>query len=241
MQTEVIFLKLTVMSYNILHCEIYREKRIDFDTFAQTILDSGADIVGLNEVRGDGERADYEAQAAILAEKTGFYYYFAKAIDVGGKNPYGNALLSRYPIKNAQTIPIPDPLVRIGSGFETRCLLKAEIDVAGGLAVLVTHFGLNASEQKNAVKTVLQHLDADKLILMGDFNVTPDDAVLQPIRKKCKDAADLFTQPKQSFPSDAPNVKIDYIFATPAVRILAADIPSTVVSDHRPHTAEIEI
>lgn len=235
------FMKLTIMSYNILHCEIYKQKRIDFDAFAKVITDSGADIIGLNEVRGAGERADYEAQAKILAEKTGFYYYFAKAIDVGGKNPYGNALLSRYPIKNAQTVPVPDPLVRIGSGFETRCLLKAEIDVADGLTVLVTHFGLNASEQKNAVRTVTAHLTDDKIVLMGDFNVTPDNPVLQPIREKCRDAAELFTQPKLSFPSDAPEIKIDYIFATPAVNILAADIPPTVVSDHRPHTAEIEI
>lgn len=234
-------MKLKMMSYNILHCEIYKEKKIDFDAFARVILDSGADIVGLNEVRGNGERKDYEAQARILAEKTGFYYYFAKAIDVGGKNPYGNALLSRYPIKNAQTIPIPDPPVRIGSGFETRCLLKAEIEVADGLTVLVTHFGLHPSEQKNAARTVSEHLTAEKTVLMGDFNVTPDNPVLQPIREKSEDAAALFTQPLLSFPSDAPKVKIDYIFATPAVRILAADIPPTVVSDHRPHTAEIEI
>ena len=211
-------MKIKVMSFNILHCEDWKNRRINFDAFAKQILESKADVIGLNEVRGEGDREDYQAQAKILAEKTGFYYYFAKAIDVGGKNPYGNALLSRYPIRNAQTVMIPDPAVRIGSGFETRCLLKAELDVAGGLTVLVTHFGLNKSEQKNAVKTVLANLDTEKLILMGDFNVLPEDKVLAPVRERLNDAAELFIEPLCSFPSDAPDRKIDYIFASPAVK-----------------------
>ncbi len=229
------------MSFNVLHCENWKQKRIDFDAFAKLILDSGADIIGLNEVRGRGVRDDYQAQAEILAEKTGFYYYFAKAIDVDGCNPYGNAILSRYPLKNVQTVKIPDPLVRIGGRYESRCLLKAEIEVGDGLCVLVTHFGLEKSEQKNAVKTVLENLDSQKLILMGDFNVYPDDKVLLPIREQLKDAAEKFTEPRCSFPSDVPDCKIDYIFASSAVKILNADIPAIVLSDHRPHIAEIEI
>jgi len=229
------------MSFNVLHCEVWKRKCIDFDAFAAAILDSGADIIGLNEIRGQGTRDDYQAQAKILAEKTGFYYYFAKAIDVGGENPYGNALLSRFPIRKAETVMIPDPVLRIGAGFETRCILKAELDVAGGLTVLVTHFGLNKSEQKNAVKTVIENLGAEKLILMGDFNVYPDDNVLLPIREQLKDAAQRFNKPLYSFPSDIPDRKIDYIFASPAVKILSADIPPVVLSDHRPHIAQIEI
>ncbi len=234
-------MQLKIMSYNVLHCELYKEKRIDFDRFAQVISDSGADMIGLNEVRGAGEREDYKAQAEILSEKTGFYHYFAKAIDVGGKNPYGNAILSRYPILHAETVAVPDPVIRIGSGFETRCLLKAEIDVPGGLCVLVTHFGLHASEQKNAVKTVCAHLGEGNTVLMGDFNVTPDDRVLQPIRERMQDAADLFKKPLYSFPSDAPDRKIDYIFVSRSLRVTAADIPALIVSDHRPHIARIEI
>lgn len=234
-------MKIRVMSFNILHCEVYKQNRIDFDAFANAIRESGADIIGLNEVRGMGSREDYRAQAQILAEKTGFYYYFAKAIDVGGENPYGNALLSRFPVLHAETVMIPDPVLRIGGGFETRCLLKAQLDVPGGLTVLVTHFGLHESEQKNAVQTVIANLEAQKLILMGDFNVYPDDKILLPIRERLNDAAALFRQPLCSFPSDAPDRKIDYIFVSPAVRLLSADIPAVVLSDHRPHNAEIEI
>lgn len=105
-------MQISVMSFNIQHCLNYRTRQIDFDLFAQVIRQSGADIVGLNEVNGRGAGADYLPQAEILAERLGFHAYFAQAIAFDGVNPYGNALLSRYSIETAQTILIPDPETR---------------------------------------------------------------------------------------------------------------------------------
>ena len=121
----------------------------------------------------------------------------------------------------------------------TRCVLKAKL--AGGITVLACHFGLNPDEQESAVATICQHLVDEKCILMGDFNVLPEDPVLDPIRARMKDTADLFSHPLLSFPSDAPDRKIDYIFVSKDVEVLTADIPAIVASDHRPHTAEITI
>ena len=75
---------------------------------------------------------------------------------------------------------------------------------------------------------------------MGDFNLTPDSPLLLPIRAKMQDTADSFAEEKRSWPSDKPEVKIDYIFASRDARIVSADIPAIVASDHRPHIAEIE-
>jgi endonuclease/exonuclease/phosphatase family metal-dependent hydrolase len=88
---------------------------------------------------------------------------------------------------------------------------------------------------------VLENLEDEKCILMGDFNLEPDSPILAPIRARMRDAAELFEGEKKSWPSDEPRVKIDYIFATPDVEILNADIPAIVASDHRPHTAEIKL
>ena len=230
---------MKIMSFNTQHCQHFTEQRIDFAAMADAIRSVGADLVGLNEMRGAGEHPEYTDQVPRLAELTGLpYFYFAKALDITGKGPYGNAILSRYPLRSAVTVPIPDPSVRTYHGYyETRCLLKAELE--NGYRVLVTHFGLNPDEQKNAVDTVLCHLAPEKCILMGDFNVQPDNAVLEPIRARMRDAADLFATPLQSFPSDAPRVKIDYIFVTPDVDLTEADIPAIVASDHRPHTATL--
>ena len=234
---------MKIMSFNTQHCLNYISRKIDFDLFADVIRTQGADIVGLNEMRNKGESEEYTAQVDILAEKTGFYGYFAKAIDVGGPNPYGNGLLSRWPILQAEVIPVPDPEEpRKGTDwYETRCLLKAKVDAPDGpLTVCVIHFGLNPDEAENAVQTVLSVLEEERCVLMGDFNVTPDDPVLAPIRERMFDTAELFAEPKLSYPSDEPDRKIDYLFISKDMKAVAADIPAIVASDHRPHTAEVE-
>lgn len=233
---------MKIMSFNTQHCENYLEEKIDFELMAKVIRESGADIIGLNEIRGAGEIVGYTDQLQSLSSLTGIENrYFAKAIDAGGKNaPYGNALLSKYPIERAETIIVPDPPVRLEGhrDYETRCLLKAVLSCK--ITVLVIHFGLNPDEQENAMRTVMENLEDERCILMGDFNVTPDNSILDPLREKMVDASSLFKEEKMSFPSDNPTRKIDYIFVSPDLELVDADIPAVVASDHRPHTAEIK-
>ncbi len=233
-------MSITLMSFNTQHCTNYITKQIDFDIFVEEIRRHNADIIGLNEMRDEGDAEEYQAQAKILAEKLGYYSFFAKAVDVGGVNPYGNAILSRFPIISAETILIPDPEVHTYNRYyETRCLLKAKIDLWGGIEVCVTHFGLNPDEQQNAVDTVLANISDEKSILMGDFNITPDNPLLRQINDRMYDTSELFSQHLTSFPSDNPVMKIDYIFTSRDITVLAADIPADIVSDHRPHIAVI--
>lgn len=230
------------MSFNTQHCLNFISKKIDFDIMADAIIKCGADVIGLQEMRDESEDEEYEAQAKIIAEKLGFYYYFAEAIRFDGKNPYGNALISRYPIISAETILIPNPVVPEYDGYyETRCLLKAIIDVDDGLNVLVSHFGLNPDEHRNAVHTIAASISSERCVLMGDFNVEPDNPVLQPIREQLYDTAEKFDSPKFSFPTDIPTVKIDYIFVSKDLSVTDADIPNIVASDHRPHIATVVI
>ena len=229
------------MSYNTQHCLNYVTQEIDYDIIADTIKKCEADIIGLQEIRDKNYNRSYDAQAKILAKKLGYDHYFAEAINFDGKYAYGNAILSRYPIAYAETIRIPDPVIRKYTGhYETRCLLKAEIDAGTELNVLVSHFGLNPDEQENAVETVLSHLPENRTVLMGDFNMRPENPILNPIRQRLFDTAQLFPAPKLSFPSDAPTMKLDYIFVSDDIRVHSADIPPIVSSDHRPHTATIE-
>ena len=134
---------IKAITFNIQHCAVFPTEKIDFDAFAEKILSFDADVIGLNEVRGAGVRADYQAQARILAEKTGYDFYFAKATDIGQGNPYGNAVLTRLPVKAFETVPIPDPVPRRYDGYyETRCLLKMTLE-SPEITFFITHFGLN--------------------------------------------------------------------------------------------------
>lgn len=232
---------MKIMTFNTQHCLNYIERHIDFDIMAKAIKDLDADIVGLNEMRGKGEHREYEEQVQILAELTGLeHWFFAEAIKFEGENPYGNGFISRRPIVSAEIVPIPDPNPRTGNRYyETRCLLKAKLE--GDITVLVTHFGLNEDEAENAVKTVVENLAEERCILMGDFNLRPESPILKPIYDRMKDTAELFTEPQLSFPSDAPDRKIDYIFVSRDVEVVSAEIPPVVASDHRPHTATVKL
>ena len=233
------------MSFNIQHgFDFVRKDRIDLSLTADAIRKADADIIGLNEMRGEGPDADYTDQTKAIADMLGFHYYFAKAIEFNNKGPYGNAILSRYPIKQAETFIIPDPVIKDEPAYyETRCILKADFDVAAGFSVYVSHFGLAVSEKRNAVKTLIQLIDKQEkpYVFMGDLNMTPDNELLQPIYNRLIDTANVFNNTKLSFPSDQPRVKIDYIFTSKDIRVISADVPSIVVSDHRPHIAVLEI
>lgn len=237
---------IKVMTFNTQHCMNHLTGVIDFDIMADAIRKCGGEIVGLNEMRGRGrDYPDYDDQCDILGKMLGYGSFFGEAIKFGGVNPYGNGLLSKYPILSAEVIPVPDPAERKYKGYyETRCLVKAVVDAPGfpgGLTVCAIHFGLNPDEHENAVATVLKAIEPERCVLMGDFNVKPDNPLLDPIKEKMNDVSPFIKGPALSFVSENPTVKIDYIFVSPDIKVSEAEIPAIVASDHRPHTAIIEL
>ena len=101
---------MKIMTFNIQHCKNFLTGEIDYDLFCRVLRESGADLLGINEIYSGGEESRYGNQVARLAEGGGFgYSCFAKAILVKGISPYGNALLSKIPIVEARVIPVPDP------------------------------------------------------------------------------------------------------------------------------------
>lgn len=230
---------MKIMSFNTQHCLNFVEQRVDYEIMARTILDLGADVVGLQEMFSDAEGAKYGNQTKRLAELTGFkHYYFAKAID-DADGPYGNAIISKIPIKSVETIIIPDPVnKRQGGCYETRCVLRAVLE--NGLVVLATHFGLEPDEKQNALEAVLSLIEDKNCVLLGDFNLEPSSEIIGKIREKLFDTAELFEKPLLSFPSTEPRIKIDYIFTSRDIKVANASIPEIVASDHRPYLIEIE-
>lgn len=92
---------------------------------AEVIRGEDPDVVVLNEVcgLGDGSPRYRTAQAETIAGILGYHCYFGRSIRERGVNPYGNAVLSKYPIVEAAVIPIPDAKPGIESRTVTRCVL----------------------------------------------------------------------------------------------------------------------
>lgn len=236
---------MKIMTFNIQHCLDYKKQIIDFDLFAAAIRENGADVCGLNEVRGAGPVKDYSDQTNTLADKLGFYRYFGEAIKVKGTSPYGNAIVSKYEIKSAETIKIPDPIFKLEKvNYETRCIIKAVINLDNtDICFLVTHMGLANAERKNAVKALCRILDETTLpvILMGDFNSEPDDTVFAPLYERLEDTQQKSVNPDvKTYPSDKPDVKIDYIFYR-GLTCIKTETVTEIYSDHLPITAEFSV
>lgn len=240
------------MQFNIQHgAEFYHpEKRINLPLVASVIKQFDPDIVSLNEVRGKSNREgspDYTNQTEELMLLTGMNGYFAPAINIKGKGLYGNAILSKFPIVRSVDIPVPSPRDRYYNihRYEDRCLLKAEIDVVGKeITVLSCHMGLNDDERVSAVVTICSELEkiTTPVILMGDFNMPPENTIIDPIKTRLHDVSLGFAcEKRHTFPTDKPQVKIDYIFVSEDFEVLSAEIPGISASDHLPHIADIRL
>ena len=231
------------LQFNIQHARNFLSGKIDLDALADAIALLGADFVCLNEVYGEGPAASFTDQVGYLARKLGFYGYFAPAIQIEGAGPYGNAFLSRFPVEAARTVPVPTVPRNHPGYFEDRCAFQALLRVGEKkIKVIGIHFGLQPEEQAAAAETICALLDADDLpvILSGDFNVEPGDPVLAPIRARACDTATLPGGEAPTYPSDKPQIKIDYIF-TRGLTAQSVCVPEMIVSDHLPVLAEIDI
>lgn len=236
-----------VMTYNIQSCNDHLEGRLGSqEKLIAYVREVSPDILVLNEVRDIPGNPLTEEQAGMIARGLGWNWKFARAIDLPG-GEYGNAILTPHPITDFSVTPIPLKPLLPGEEEprwrEARCVLRAEIDVNGKpIVVFGSHFGLSEGEQNYAVEITTALLDAEEKphVLMGDFNMKPDDPILAPIFARMQDASSVMAEPKLSFVSDHPTIKIDYIFVSEGITVHAADIPASMISDHRPHWADIE-
>lgn len=235
-------MNLTAMTYNI---QSGRDlvRNLDIGHAASVIRDVRPDFVVLNEVRSHTQDVGDVNQAWELGRLTGYYPVFGRSIDVNG-GEYGNAFLTRLPLIESEVVHIPDPVRESDKGwYEHRSVLRAVLEVNGQrITVLGSHFGLAPEEARSAVDTVLGLIERSEtpLILMGDFNLRPDDMILRPLMDVLTDTAEGRESPK-TFPSDRPREKIDYIFVSKDVKVLSLKSQNTQMSDHRPLIARLAL
>lgn len=238
-------MKLNIGTFNIQHgrnhvyyLEHHREI-IDLDGVAEVIRSNGIEICGLNEVRNQEGNEGFCNQAKAIAERLGYHFAFAKAIDLR-VGEYGNALVSKYPIESvrAVAIPAPEKEMRTGTeGYEDRVLLVAQLRIEKCLlTVLVCHFGLNPDEMQSAIGTVRKELATvdTPIVLMGDFNFTSDSEYYSALTDVLKDTA-IPSDVPLTWPSHSPAQKIDYILVSDSVTVETRWSPETMQSDHRPY------
>ena len=267
-------MKLKIMTYNIASGRCYAvDEKITPEGGAETRLDACAEVIrevspdfcGLNEINhylpGFVERVGHfqnvADQTGYLANFTGLnHHFFGQALYIQNRGSYGNAVISKHPLLEAEAISVPDPKIFDENAYyESRGITRAKLDIAGGITVLQIHVGLATAEKQNAVVELCRILDETKgpVILMGDFNMCPDNFLLDRLRGRLTEVLPEGEGYVHTFPSwtheDAlpesmrnhPYCKLDYIFVSDHFKPLSCRVLKTRASDHMPMVAELEI
>lgn len=227
---------LKIATYNIQgHAASKRPDHIA--KIAQTIVELGADIVGLQEVHCRTRQSLMHDQAEQIARLAGMNLFFGRSCAMDGGD-YGNCVLTRGTVESARVHPLP------GSG-EPRSLLESHVVVGEvRLAFFVTHLAAWGRLLRNARLSQIAALGditaraGSPHVLVGDFNVPPPAAELRVLLshghlRLCGDTRE------PTFPMTRQ--RLDYVFCDAAVEVVTTEVIRRGPSDHWPIVATLDV
>jgi endonuclease/exonuclease/phosphatase family metal-dependent hydrolase len=226
-----------VATYNIHRC-IGSDWRHDADRVAGVIRELDADVIGLQEVDARYHVEDGDDQAEYLAEATGMSAVSGPA-RVHHRGSYGNAVLTRWPVKGVRRVEIGVV------GREPRAVLDTDIEVGGfAVRVIVTHFGLRHYERRLQTEMLVEMLGPHHggcTVLLGDFNEwAPLGHTLRRLNAVVGRSPAV-----RSFPSRLPALALDRIWVQPATALVSLRAHRSRLacraSDHLPVLGAVQL
>jgi endonuclease/exonuclease/phosphatase family metal-dependent hydrolase len=244
---------IRVVTYNIHHGRGI-DGRYDLQRIAETIAAEHPHIVALQEIERYRLRSRREDQPRLLAKQLGMYYCFASVrdhrhTDLHAAAAYGNAILSKYPIRSTSHFDLSVPGAR-----EPRGCLHAFLDTPWGpLHVFCVHLGLSYSERTQQMARLASEeiiynprLTPAPALVLGDFNNWWPVRTARRIQKHFKNACHVTGKKRlRTFGQPLTFLALDYIYATHDVDILRCYVARTalarIASDHRPLVCDLRL
>jgi endonuclease/exonuclease/phosphatase family metal-dependent hydrolase len=182
---------------------------VDLAEIAAEIEAVHPDLVSLNEVDTDTSRTRAD-EPAVLAGATGFHVVYGPNLVYDG-GPFGNAVLSRYPVLDSRNLRLPGRL-----GLEPRGLLTVVVRV-DGRRVWFSSTHLSDGNDGRPSRTLqalamLQavHRESGPVIVAGDLNSVPTDLPVRILRQRLLDAQEQGgTGVGDTIPQESPRSRID--------------------------------
>jgi endonuclease/exonuclease/phosphatase family metal-dependent hydrolase len=237
---------LTVMSFNIRHCKGIDEK-VNVARIANVIKQASPDLVALQEVDRGVARTARQDIAAELAKRCDMHVFFAKNIELDG-GEYGNAVLSRFAIKEASN----RALTMIGDG-EQRGAIRTVIAIpqtkstTREVVFIATHLDHRDSDVERVLSTDELHSMVSEnasapTIVAGDFNSVPGSRVHQKMKRNLRDVWEHVGEGDGlTSPADCPVGRIDYIWISQHFAPLEMHVLLTQASDHFAIASRLEL
>jgi endonuclease/exonuclease/phosphatase family metal-dependent hydrolase len=160
------FPAVDIATYNIHGC-IGTDRRFAPARIIEVLHWLDADVVALQEVGWHARGHAGFDQFAYLAEHSGYAVHEGLTRD-HSRAQFGNAILSRLPVRAARRIDLSVPL------RAPRCAVDADIEVGGRLVrVINVHLGLDPWERRIQLSRLHKATEArpdQPMVLLGDFN-----------------------------------------------------------------------
>jgi endonuclease/exonuclease/phosphatase family metal-dependent hydrolase len=242
--------KIRVMTYNVHRC-IGVDRKVTPERIAAVIEQSSADVVALQEVDAGRARTGGVDQALLIAQRLEMHVYFHPAWQFA-EEQYGDAILSRFPMRLVQAGPLPCPRNRLWR--ELRGALWASIQVDHReIQMINTHLGLGPRERMQQTEMLFSEswlggaACKPPLVLCGDFNALPDSAVHRRCLRTLRDVHRILKvpRPRKTFPTRYPLASIDHMFLSAEFAVHHVEVLRTkltrVASDHYPLLVELSL
>nr|WP_211113741.1 endonuclease/exonuclease/phosphatase family protein [Azospirillum picis] len=228
---------LRVATWNVHSC-VGLDARFAPDRVAQVIRDLDVDLIGLQEVGWHHRGEAGMDQFAFLERNTGLKAY-AGPTKHSERAHYGNALLTRLPVRSMETMDIS-----VGKR-EPRGAIDAVLEIEGrAVRVIVAHLGLDPWERAKQVGDIVERVAKQPelpTLFMGDLNEwTPSSPRLRHLAASFVDVAN-----PRSFHARMPTLRLDRIYVTGGLQIPAFEVVRSVLtrraSDHLPVRATLAV
>lgn len=239
-----------IMTYNVHSC-IGTDGKLSVERIAQVIAECDPDVACLQELDVGRERTGAIDQALAIAELLKMEFHFHPALTVA-EELYGDAVLSRLPLRLMRAAAIPGLAAR--PELEPRGALWVTLEIDGQRIQLVnTHLGLVAKERRQQIESLLgkewlSHADCvGPTIFCGDLNALPRSLVCRALCQRFRDAQLGLNghRPKKTFFSRFPIGRIDHVFVSQHLEVVAAHVPRSklirAASDHLPLIVDLRL
>ena len=226
----------TFMSWNI-HNAIGDDEIYSLERIVQDIQQFSPAIIGLNEVDLGSLKTSAIDLPSYFAYRLNMYYFYGYTF----YKHYGNVILSKYPILEAEIITLPKAV----SSAEPRSLIKAKVEFDSSIWTLfITHLSTEEDDRLVQVPFIISEIEKEvsfeKIIFMGDFNFEPSSTEYSLINStSILDFTDTYrilnSDPGYTghFDEDHdPHKRIDYIMCSPDVIPSSCEIFCSLSSDH---------
>jgi endonuclease/exonuclease/phosphatase family metal-dependent hydrolase len=240
--------RLRVATYNVRSCRGMDRRRSE-KRIAEVIATLDVDVIGLQELDLNRRRSAGVDQAALIADQLGWHRHFHPALRRGDEQ-YGDAILSRYPMRLRQAQELPSVTTRLCP--ETRAAIWMEVETPiGRVQVINTHLGLGRRERSMQAELLagpewLGRVEvSDPLVLMGDLNSLPGSPPFQVLARGLRDVRTLVSpSPRlRTFPTRFPSLAVDHIFVNEKLLVdsvaVVRNTDTRMASDHFPLVADL--